>query len=58
MPWREGHIIKFRWEAFNALNHVSFNEPSANINNLATFGVITGERSTPREMQFALRYEF
>jgi hypothetical protein len=57
MPWSETHRLQFRWESFNAFNHVNFNEPGANIN-AGTFGNITGERSTPREMQFALRYDF
>jgi hypothetical protein len=42
---------------FNAFNHTSFVEPSLGINS-STFGRITSERSTPREMQFALRYDF
>ncbi len=57
MPWSESHRLTFRWEAFNAFNHVSFLEPNANINS-SQFGNITGERSSPREMQFALRYDF
>ncbi|MGH9860628.1 MAG: hypothetical protein ACRD5F_11450, partial [Candidatus Acidiferrales bacterium] len=57
MPWSETHRLTFRWESFNAFNHVSFLEPNANINS-SQFGNITGERSSPREMQFALRYDF
>jgi hypothetical protein len=57
MPWSETHRLQFRWESFNAFNHVNFNLPGANIN-AGTFGNITSEISTPREMQFALRYDF
>jgi len=57
MPWSEKHRLQFRWEMFNAFNHPSFNEPNANFNS-GSFGVISGERSSPREMQFALRYDF
>lgn len=57
MPWSEKHRLQFRWESFNAFNHPSFAEPSTNING-TNFGVISSERSSPREMQFALRYDF
>ncbi len=57
LPWSETHNLQFRWEMYNAFNHNSFALPNVNITQ-ATFGQITGSVSTPREMQFALRYEF
>jgi len=57
MPWSEKHRLQFRWEMYNAFNHPSFLEPNANFNS-GSFGQISGERSSPREMQFALRYDF
>jgi carboxypeptidase family protein len=57
LPWSETHSLQFRWESFNALNNNSFNLPMNNIS-LPTFGQITSSASNPREMQFALRYQF
>jgi hypothetical protein len=57
MPWSEGHRLQFRWESFNAFNHNSFGLPAANIRS-STFGRITSSASNPRQMQFALRYDF
>lgn len=50
--------LQFRVEAFNLLNNVNFvqNTQFANINSTA-FGQITGAFG-PREMQFALRFEW
>jgi hypothetical protein len=58
MPWSEKQRLQFRWESFNLFNHPSFRLPSVNFNSQSTFGRITSEESTPRQMQFALRYEF
>ncbi len=57
MPWKESHRLQLRAEMFNAFNHPSFNTPNANINS-GLFGRISSEASSPREMQFALRYDF
>jgi hypothetical protein len=57
MRW-EDHRVQFRAEAFNVLNKVNFNNPSAlSLANTSTFGQITAAQD-PRVMQFALRYEF
>jgi Carboxypeptidase regulatory-like domain len=56
LPW-EGHRIQFRAEAYNALNNVNFIQPSLALQNVATFGEYQNAMP-PREMQFALRYEF
>lgn len=67
MPWSERQKLQFRWEAFNAFNHTNFAVPGdptllTNSNNIllgpATFGVITSTASSPRQMQFSLRYDF
>ncbi|MBO0720949.1 MAG: hypothetical protein J2P41_09000, partial [Blastocatellia bacterium] len=57
LPWSETQRIQFRWESFNAFNHNAFNLPNTSISN-TLFGQITSSASSPREMQFALRFEF
>jgi hypothetical protein len=56
LPW-EGHRIQFRAEAYNAFNNVNFIQPSLALVNPTTFGEYQNTMP-PREMQFALRYEF
>jgi len=56
LPW-EGHRIQFRAEAYNAFNNVNFIQPSLALSNPGTFGEYQSTMP-PREMQFALRYEF
>ena len=43
MPW-SGHSLDFRFEVFNAFNHVQFGFPATDFNAPATFGVISGWR--------------
>jgi hypothetical protein len=57
MPWSESQSLQIRWEMFNAFNHNSFGLPAVSIVG-STFGQITTSASTPREMQFAIRYSF
>lgn len=57
MPWSENHRLQIRWESYNAFNHNSFGLPNSSITSTA-FGTVTTSSSTPREMQFAFRYEF
>ncbi|HKP70748.1 MAG TPA: carboxypeptidase regulatory-like domain-containing protein [Pyrinomonadaceae bacterium] len=56
MPW-EGHRLQVRVDAFNAFNRNVFANPAANIN-AASFGQITTSAIAPRELQFAIRYDF
>ena len=56
LPW-EGQRIQIRAEAFNAFNHNAFALPGVNING-GTFGQITSSATAPREMQFAIRWDF
>jgi hypothetical protein len=57
MPWAEGHRLQFRAEAFNAFNNVNFIKPHLRLTSPSTFGEFS-DTTPPREMQFALRYEF
>jgi hypothetical protein len=51
------HRLQFRAEAFNLTNTASFNAPNPAIDTAAG-GRVTSTSSTPRQMQFALKYEF
>jgi hypothetical protein len=56
LPW-ENIKLNFRADAFNAFNHNQFSAPSTNFSAL-TFGQVTASRSTPRNIQLALRLNF
>lgn len=56
--FNEQHRLQFRFEAFNFPNHPNWDNPNANINAGANFGVITGTRGNMRNLQFALKYIF
>jgi Carboxypeptidase regulatory-like domain len=54
--------LKFAWEVFNATNSVRFNDSpfyqNQQLTSGPTLGVYSGLLSTPRRMQFSLRYDF
>ncbi len=54
----ERHIIQFRADFFNILNHPEFANPGVAQNTPNTFGVITSTVSNPRIIQFGLKYMF
>ncbi|NWG12362.1 MAG: hypothetical protein HXY20_02370 [Acidobacteria bacterium] len=58
MPFSDRHSLQFRWETFNLFNSVSFGHPHLDISSPGSFGKLYYSRSSPRQMQFALRYEF
>jgi hypothetical protein len=51
------HRLQFRAEAFTVTNTPSFNAPNTAIDT-ATGGRVTSTASAPRQMQFALKYDF
>jgi len=57
MPIREGSMLEFRAEAFNALNHPQFSPPNLTVGSSA-FGKVTGQANSPRQMQLALKLYF
>jgi hypothetical protein len=65
MPYNEKHQLAIRFEAFNALNHPNWNNPTiSNVNTAlgknpgsTTFGRITSTGSM-RQLQLAAKYQF
>jgi hypothetical protein len=51
---REGSRAEFRLESFNALNHPQFCGPNTTVNG-GSFGQITCQANSPREVQLALK---
>jgi hypothetical protein len=70
MPYREGHVLQFRLEAFNVLNHPNWGMPNLNIlsgaafpgqpgtNAHQNFGVVNGTQTAMRQLQIGLKYSF
>ena len=52
----ERHLLQFRAEFFNALNHSNFSVPGTNLS--AGFGQITSTSTEARIIQFAVKYRF
>jgi hypothetical protein len=51
--------LKFSWEVYNVSNSVRFDPFSINTQlTSGTLGVASSELTSPRRMQFALRYDF
>ena len=49
--------LQLRWEVFNLTNHPSFGLPNAELGS-ADFGTIRSTVSTPRQMQFGVKFLF
>jgi Carboxypeptidase regulatory-like domain len=58
MPYSEKHVLQFRWETYNLTNSVQFSSVSVSLTSSSTFGLLSGQRVDPRQMQFAMRYTF
>jgi hypothetical protein len=61
--WEDKVNLKFRADAFNALNHPNFNDPYTDSSNDITetstkFGTVQGTANAARVLQLALRLEF
>ena len=54
----EGSQLQFRAETFNLTNTPSFNPPNAVIDTSTAVGRVTTTASQPRQIQFALKYNF
>jgi hypothetical protein len=49
--------LQVRWEVFNVLNHPSYGLPNTNLLS-PDFGTIRSTVSTPRQMQFGVKFIF
>jgi hypothetical protein len=70
MPYREGHLLQFRLEAFNVMNHPNWGMPSLNIlsgaaypgqpgtNAHQNFGVVGSTQTSMRQIQLGMKYSF
>jgi len=56
--WKEQHVLSFRADFFNLFNIASYGNPDNNINDTTSFGLISGVRSPPRQIQLSLHYAF
>ncbi|MGI8743086.1 MAG: carboxypeptidase regulatory-like domain-containing protein [Bryobacteraceae bacterium] len=54
----EKKYVEFRTEFFNAFNHANFGAPARSIASPTTFGVITTTTTSPRNIEFALKFRF
>jgi len=50
--------LRFTVQVTNILNHNQLGDPTLGINDQANFGVLGGEISPPRSMEFGLRFHF
>ena len=57
MPYKEGHSLQFRLEAFNAMNHPNWGMPTLNILS-GGIRVVSGTNGSMRQVQLALKYSF
>jgi hypothetical protein len=53
----ENIVTKFRFDAFNALNHINAGNPSGNIESVGTISSLA-PGGTPRQLEFSLRVQF
>jgi hypothetical protein len=70
MPYKDSHVLQFRFEAFNVMNHPNWGMPSLNILSGAAraglpstaahqnFGVVSSTSGAMRQLQLGLKYSF
>jgi len=59
-PIKESLFVQFRFDAFNAFNHINLGTPNGNIDGggSITGGAAPNGTANPRQLEFALRVEF
>jgi hypothetical protein len=70
MFYKESHVLQFRFEAFNVLNHANWSMPNLNVLSGSAqaglpatdahqgFGVVSGTATSMRQIQLGLKYTF
>jgi hypothetical protein len=59
VSWKEGRYgATFGFTFTNIMNHFQPSNPSLSLNSLTSFGKISGQSNTPRNMEFSLRLHF
>jgi outer membrane receptor protein involved in Fe transport len=56
--WHEKDTLMFRLDAFNVLNHPIWGTPGSTVNNTTTFGKITSQANSPRQLQLSAKITF
>src|SRR5579863_3274856 len=56
--WGESHVVGFRADFFNIFNIASYGNPDNGVTDGKNFGLISGVRSPPRQIQLSLHYRF
>ena len=57
--WKEGRVgATLSFSFTNVLNHFQAGGPSLSLSSPTTFGRITGQANTPRNLEFGLRIHF
>lgn len=56
--WRERLRVTVSAQLTNVFNHFQPSDPSLSMNNLTTFGVVSGQVYNPRQTEFGLRLQF
>jgi hypothetical protein len=56
--FKERYGATFSFQITNVLNHFQPSNPTLSLDSPATFGVITGQANSPRQMEFGLRLHF
>jgi hypothetical protein len=54
----ETHNVQFRAEFFNLPNMTMFSPPARGVDSPATFGLISAQANSPRNIQLGLKYVF
>ena len=54
----ERFSTEFQFLCLNTLNHMVFANPSQSLGNLSSWGALTTQGNTPRQMEFGIRFKF
>ena len=57
-PFHEKDSLMLRLDAFNVLNHPIWGAPGSTVNNTSTFGKVTSQANSPRQLQLSAKINF